>query len=105
MGLLVGSQITRLGEAFLAAWIAAHIWLLTCMGAKVRAQVKVEAEAFVADFTFVWLFTCMGAKVCAQVEVKAEAFVADFTFVWFLASVDELMSLELGVVQEFLVAT
>ena len=65
MGLLVGSQITRLGEAFLAAWIAAHIWLLTCMG----------------------------AKVCAQVEVKAEAFVANFTFVWFFASVDELMSL------------
>ena len=41
----------------------------------------------------------------AKVEVQGEALVADVALVWFFACVDQLMSLELRVIQEPLVAT
>jgi hypothetical protein len=40
-----------------------------------------------------------------EVEVEGESLVAKITFVWFLASVDQHMPLELGVVQEALTAS
>ena len=53
----------------------------------------------------VWLLSSVSPHVCPQIEVQGEAFVADLTFVGFDSSVNELMSFELGVVKELLVAS
>ena len=46
----------------------------------------------------------MSPQMGPQIEIQRESLAADFTFVRFLSSVDQLMPLELGVVQELLVA-
>jgi|TARA_B110000285_G_C14755161_1_gene437028 hypothetical protein len=76
MRFLVGCQVRTLRKAFVAAWISAHVWLLTCVGPKMSAQVKVQRKSFEAEFAFERLFSC----------------------------VDQLMPLELGVVEEALAA-
>ena len=43
--------------------------------------------------------------MCPQIEVQRESFVASLTFVGLLSSMHELMSFELGVVKELLVAS
>ena len=40
----------------------------------------------------------------SQVEVQRESFAAECTLEWLLSRVDKLMSLELGIVQEALLA-
>ena len=55
--------------------------------------------------TNVWLLSSVSPHVCSQIEVQREAFVADLTFVGLDSSVHELMSFELRIVKELLVAS
>lgn len=76
MGLFVRSQIGRLRKSLIAVWIVAHVGFLSSVGSKVRPQVEIEREPLVAESALEWL----------------------------LASVHELVALELGIVKELLVA-
>lgn len=73
----MSSQVARLSEPFVAVWIFAHVGLLAGMRSQMGPQVEVERESLIAERTFERL----------------------------LARVDQLMSLELRVVKESLVAT
>ena len=51
VGFLVGGQVARLGEAFVAAWKVANVRLLSSMCAQVRTQIEIQREAFVTKCT------------------------------------------------------
>lgn len=59
MGLLVRSQVARLGEALVAVWKVAHVGFLSCMGSQMRAQVKVQGKPLVTQGTLEGFFACV----------------------------------------------
>lgn len=72
----------------------------------VRCQVRRLSKSFkaVGVVTDVGFLPSVSSKMCAQVEIKTKSFVTKCTLEWFLASVDELMTFELWVVEETFVA-
>ena len=53
----------------------------------------------------VWLLSSVSPHMCPQIEVQRKSFVADLAFVGLDSGVNELVSFELGVVKELLVAS
>lgn len=62
MGFFVSCKIGRLSEPFVAAWVRAEIWLLSCVSAQVGPQIKIKRKLFPAKFAFERFFTLSNYK-------------------------------------------
>ena len=74
VGLFVSRQVRALGKPLVASWIRADVWLLSGMS----------------------------SQVGSEIEVKGKSFEAELALERFLPSMNELMSLEFGIVEESL---
>ena len=74
----MGCQVRRLRESLKTVRIAANIWFLPSVGPQVGPQVEVKAESLVTDFALVGLFPCVDELVSFELGVVEELFLATF---------------------------
>lgn len=76
MRLLMGSQVRALGEPPVALRPGAHVRLLSGVRAQMRSQIEIQGKALVADVALVGLLASVDQLVTFKLGVVEETFAA-----------------------------